>query len=95
MDRASGFIASDQLTIRGKDSRPWAKCQKALGIRFAADRAIYNAFVRGDSTQSTVMVSVHWTESDSKGDPERFECETTNVRENELEAAIKARAERQ
>jgi uncharacterized lipoprotein len=93
MDRANGFIATDQLSIRGKSAGQWSDCFKVLVVRIHADRAIYNVFVRGDSVESTVMVAIHWTLTSSKGDLEYVECKSRNVRESELEAAIKAGAE--
>ena len=93
MDRANGFIATDQLSIEGKQPRQWADCGRVLGFTLAADRATYNVFVRGDSAASTVKVAVHWTYTSSKGDPEWTECKTKNVRESEMEAAIKLGAE--
>ncbi len=91
-DQANGFVATEHLSISGKESKAWADCGKLLGMRSNADRAIYNVFVRGDSAQSTVRVAVHWTDM-IKDDPEYAECTSTNVRESELEAAIKASAE--
>jgi len=93
LERASGFMGTDQLEVRGNEARRWADCGKFLGLVFEARRATYNVFVRGDSTASTVMVTVRWVEGFAADDPPEHECKTRNVLESELEAGIKLRAE--
>jgi len=92
-ERASGFIGTDQWDVPGSEARRWADCGKFLGMSYEARRATYNVFVRGDSTASTVMVTVRWVEGFAADDPPDHECKTRNVLESELEAAIKLRAE--
>src|SRR5207244_1446028 len=57
------------------------------------DRAAYKVLVRGDSATSTVSVTVRWTHGGVPEDPQVVECRTKDVRERELEAAIKLGAE--
>jgi len=94
MERASGFIATDQLGVTGKQARQWTEiCGRHGLFPIVADRAGYNVLVRGDSAASTVKVTVRWTHGGAPFEPRLRECRSRNVRESELEAAIKVSAE--
>src|SRR4051812_31863741 len=69
MDRSSGFIATEQLRVDATDSlQQWADCGTSRWSNgntkpkpIGTDQAIYNVLVRGDSSASTVKVTVRWT----------------------------------
>lgn len=89
MERASGFIATEQLYMTLDDSRRYADCgSPPPGATFYADRASYNVLVRGDSSSSTVLVTTHFRESHDAG-----QCVSTGRWEREFETAVEARAE--
>ena len=92
MDRASGFMSTDQMAVEGRDAKRWADCGAVLGTRSEADRATYSVLVRGDSVRSTARVTVRWTQG-GRGGEELVECTTRGTLEAEVQAAIKARAE--
>jgi hypothetical protein len=96
LERASGFVATDRLTVGAHDGVVWADCGTDMGERLPAEYAIYNVRVRGDSVQSTVQVTVLWTASYQALRNSRVltkECVSTGIWEQESEAAIKLRAE--
>lgn len=96
MERVSGFISTDQLSISDKQGLEWADCGKILSMPLGADHATYNVLVRGDSNSSTAKVTVRWTEETSSGRYVHLtECTTKGVWELETERLIKARAEGQ
>ncbi|HVE79041.1 MAG TPA: hypothetical protein VNA89_09285, partial [Gemmatimonadaceae bacterium] len=94
VERASGFIAAEPA-IATDDAN--ADCgSSVIGERLSPERAVYNVIVRGDSTRSTVRVTARWTAVYGEGrDALVEECSTTGRWEAELEAQIKARAERE
>lgn len=59
IDRSSGFIATDQLAVPEADSMD-ADCGTAGEIKLVPLHATYNVVVRGDSTASSVRVTVLW-----------------------------------
>jgi uncharacterized lipoprotein len=92
LERASGFISTDPIALTREDQRAargWASCSHGV----APDEAVYNVIVRGDSTQSTVKVTVKWQRSRSRQLSEP--CTSNRTWELCAEDDIKARAERQ
>jgi len=96
MDRASGFIATEALTVseadRMKRAAEWADCGRAIGIPISPHLATYNILVRGDSASATVRATVRWTFGEA---PQRIECRSRGSWEASIESDIKARAEAQ
>jgi hypothetical protein len=95
IERVSGLIATDPMAVArpGGGQSPYADCGKVMGLAIPPDRATYNVLVRGDSSQSTVKVTVRWTQGGTPDDPRLIECSTKGVWESEAEQAVKARAE--
>jgi hypothetical protein len=86
LDRASGVIITELMTLRDKDAEVWADCGgNVLGDVLAATGS-YNVVVRGDSAKAMVRVTARWLTTAGK------ECPTKGVYERELEAGILARA---
>jgi hypothetical protein len=108
MERASGFIATEQLSVNAEEGLRWADCGKAKWpfggkrrdkegkevdySRIAPDQAIYNVLVRGDSAESRVKVTVLWQYAGING-RRAVECSTKGVWEWEMESTIQQRAE--
>ena len=91
IERASGFVATDGLSLSREDQRvapAWAKCERG-GV---PDRAVYNVIVRGDESQSTVRVTVKWEQVRGRT-MQAFGCESTRRWEMCAEDEIRARAE--
>ena len=88
LDRASGYVATEELSIPREllqEARSWAQCGSGYG---PPDHAVYNVLVRGDSSRSTVRVTVRWMNTQQA-------CATTQVWEQCRESEIKSRAEGQ
>jgi hypothetical protein len=94
MERASGFIATEQLSVP-RTTEKLADCGTDVGVALIPHRATYNVLVRGDSTRSTVKVTVRWTSGGLTYDnvTAPIECSTTGLWETRAETAIKERAE--
>lgn len=92
MDRSSGFIATEEMTSGMTTSRTpqtYADCGRAaVGTYPAPTHANYNIRVKGDSTRSTVLVSVFWKQVGGA-----FHCTSRGVWEADTESEIKTRAE--
>lgn len=93
MERASGFISTDQLAVDPQSGKAYADCGLIMGMPIPADRATYNVLVRGDSARSTVKVTVRFTQGGRSNDPQLIECSTRGTWETEFEADVKRRAE--
>ena len=98
MDRASGFISSDELNLSdpASSSVAWADCGTVDGEPVLPDKAVYNIRVRGDSTRTTVQVTVRWSglvNLAMMGTIERKDCASKGTWEGQVELAIKTRAE--
>jgi hypothetical protein len=97
MDRASGFIAVEQLPV-GRDGTLWASCQTLSGYEVAPTHAVYNIVVRpagGDSSAATVRMTVRWTRTYQQigGGYATQVCLTKGTLEDRIESAIKERAD--
>ena len=92
VDRASGLVVTDALSIGQGEGRDWADCGQVNQFNILPDNATYNVLVRGDSSASTVKATVRWTHW-SKETISHEECSTTHVWEREFEAEVKHRAE--
>ena len=95
IERTSGLIATDRLTVQSGEGLQWADCGTHMSSATAPEMAVYNVLVRGDSTQSTVKVTASWTATVEvlRGEFRRIQCVSKGVWENDLEAMIRARAE--
>jgi hypothetical protein len=95
IERASGLVATDQLTV---DPSLWsaADCGKDRdGRAFVPSHVTYNVLVRGDSARSTVRVTVRWMSIAVVGvDVKSLICSTRATWETSLEDRVKQSAER-
>jgi hypothetical protein len=99
IDRSSGLIATDRLGVAAS-AAGGADCGKEwTGERVFATNGTYNALVRGDSTHSTLRVTVRWSRTgpsrgmDANKENVTEECSTKGTWETEFESKIKAAAE--
>jgi len=94
LERASGFIAAEPLQVSDADTT-MADCGRYEGATLLAGRAYYNVRVLGDSTRSSVRVTVRWTNLGPSGAGlTQLPCVSTGSWESAFEGAIKERAER-
>ena len=54
IERASGIIATDGLSVDSADGVKWADCGRVGPRLIPANNAIYNVLVRGDSANSSL-----------------------------------------
>jgi hypothetical protein len=92
VDPSSGLVVTDELRV-GSEGREFADCGKASGHLLYPDVARYNALVRGDSTTSTVKVTVAWAHV--AGKRAVSDCATTHRFEQAFEDEVRGRAETQ
>ena len=98
IDRSSGLIATDALTV-GPSHSEAADCGKdAIAGTVYPTNATYNALVRGDSSRSTLRITVRWMrigKSRELADHSivNEECSTRATWETALERKIKDAAE--
>jgi hypothetical protein len=102
MDRSSGFIGAESVSVPSPREMPGLVKLADCGSDpwYGAPRpteATYSVLVRGDSSRSTVKVSVRWTRTDTHAHqtPTQVECTTLGVWESDLEGQVKQRAEGQ
>jgi hypothetical protein len=101
IERVSGIIVTERLSVRSEDGLAWADCGKTSSFMTRAvpippNYGTYNVLVRGDSSRSSVKATVRWVHLDFKHlDIESgvIECSTKHVYERALEAGVKDRAE--
>jgi hypothetical protein len=104
IDRTSGLIAADPVIIpslTGEATKPseLADCgsRKAAGVptEYALPTsAVYNVRVRGDSSSSTVLVTVRWVTGQTRHFLAGEECASSGLWEGQIESTVKTRAER-
>lgn len=93
MDRASGFIAA-RPAVTGRADTLYADCGKAIGVKTLPTAASYNLVVRGDSTRSTVKMTISFTQTSGEGAfATNKECTSRGTLEAAVEQQIKAKAE--
>jgi len=91
IERASGIIATEGLSVDSADGLKWADCGRVGPKSIPANNAIYNVLVRGDSANSSVRATVRWARLSSKeGD---LECASNYIWERRLEQEVQERAE--
>ena len=91
IERASGIIATEGLSVDSADGLKWADCGRVGPKSIPANNAIYNVLVRGDSANSSVRATVRWARLSSKeGD---LECTSNYIWERSLEQEVQERAE--
>ena len=90
MEKASGFIAAEPGAVGQKGL---ADCGKAIGVPLIPDRATYNVLVRGDEKQSSVKVTVRFTQGGRAQFDQLVECSSLGVWESSFEERVKAIAE--
>jgi hypothetical protein len=94
IERVSSIIVTDQLTV-GSEGKAYADCGEfssgADKSHLTPNFATYNVLVRGDSTSSTVKVTVGWSLRSESGASR--ECSTTHVWEKAFESDVKTRSE--
>ena len=96
MDRVSGFMATAPVIVE-HDARQLADCginrAGTIGSVPATD-AIYNVSVRGDSSAAVVRVTAQYSARvQHETSVDRVMCASRGLFEDQLEAAIKTRAE--
>jgi hypothetical protein len=100
---ALAYADCGQLAGSATGASPWGPGvppRAGDGRPVAAERASYNVLVRGDSSRSTVLVTVRWRVPDASrvsGDPRHagrsIECSTRGVWERAFEAGVRDRAQ--
>jgi hypothetical protein len=91
IDKASGVLATDPMVVF-RAPTDYADCgNDMLGQRVRPGGAAYNAVVTGDSTSSTVHISVAWALTIAKKGA--AQCVSTGVWEDAIEHEIQAKAE--
>lgn len=99
IDKSSGLIVGDPVRVTMEDEmkpHSLADCggNDVLSVRRynQPKTATYNVRVRGDSTRSTVLVTVRWTGQVGKSSDE-VDCTSRGVWEGGFETAIAKKAE--
>jgi hypothetical protein len=95
MERASGFISTEELSVDRESGLRYADCGKAMGISLPASRVTYSVLVRGDSSRSTVKVTTRFTNGGGPGPYQTSitECSTKGEWETTFEHEVKEHAE--
>lgn len=94
MERVSGFIATEQMNVTNAVGKADADCGSYGDMIVYASHVNYNVVVRGDSAQSTVMVTTRWVGNlAGAGAQQDHECSTKGVWEMNFENIVKGRAE--
>ncbi len=91
IERASGLIATEQLTISYRDTTDADCGRRGHYPPRSPTHAIYNVLVRGDSVQSTVKVTMRWMYI---ADKESLECSTRHRWEQAFQETVRLRAQR-
>ena len=96
IDRASGFIATDELRApAGQQRGELADCGEPRGLVRPDEptHVRYNVLVRGDSSRATVKATAAWRWVNPRAIMPELDCSTSHAWERAFEAAVKARAE--
>lgn len=97
LDRSSGFIAAEEMRvgpIKVGIAGPWADCGVYSKTPQNPTHANYNIRVKGDSTHSTVLVTVLWKDLYNLETGATMQCSTKGVWETDAEREIKSLAEK-
>ena len=98
LDRSSGFIAAEEMRVPSVEKRgtasPYADCGVFMKIPQSPTHANYNIRVKGDSTRSTVLVTVLWKDLYDPTNGGTMQCSTKGPWETDAENEIKALAEK-
>lgn len=87
IDKASGLIATHQLSVTPGDAAEFADCGvSGLGAPILASSVVYNVLVRGDAVASTVKVTASWAGAPTP-------CSTRGTWESIAELFIRERSE--
>jgi hypothetical protein len=99
LERVSGLIAAEPLSVEGVaegKEHPWADCGSTVvhvkKFPVQPNSAFYNVRVKGDSTNSSVLVTVLWKHI-PYGDLPSTTCNTKGIWETDVESEIKQMAE--
>jgi hypothetical protein len=90
MERASGFIATEKLSLRDDYDDTYVDCGTEGQLRLEPTHVMYNVLVRGDSGGSTLRVTARWELFRLKNP---VECATRYRLEQDIEGQIRAAAE--
>src|SRR5712691_3823983 len=71
IERVSGIIVTERLSVGREDGLAWADCGKESGfghsaVRISPNYGTYNVLVRGDSMHSSVKTTVRWVHVEPK-----------------------------
>jgi hypothetical protein len=98
LDRSSGFIVAEEMRVGKPEGRgatsPYADCGSYNKVPFVPTHANYNIRVHGDSTRSTVQVTVFWKDVYDAKTLAVVQCSTKGVWETDAEDEIKRLAEK-
>lgn len=96
LDRSSGLIMAQPLTVSPLDARKWANCPVVetsfSRFDYIARRADFSVLVRPTEAGTTVRVSARWVGA-AYGTEVAMDCQSTGVWESEFERMIKSAAE--
>ena len=93
IERASGIIVTDEMSVTSGYASVWADCgMDVLGTPVPANRASYNVLVRGDSSASSVRVTATFRVLNAASAP--YGCVSRGAYEKELLLTVKASAEK-
>ncbi len=97
LDHSSGFIVAEEMRVPPPEKRgeasAYADCGSYNRIPLFPTRANYNIRVKGDSTRSSVQVTVFWKNVYDLNTGATTDCSTSGVWETDAETEIKKRAE--
>lgn len=92
IERASGLIATDELKVDSTYIQ-YVDCGRAFGgALYIPTDATFNVLVRGDSTRSTVLVTVRWMSIARDGRSSAI-CSSLGTWETGFESTVKQTAE--
>ncbi len=93
IDRASGFLATEPLSVPPRTGKELAACGTIMGVAIPPDRAIYNVLVRESGSVSSVKVTIAFTQGGSAMDPTIINCTSRGVWEAAFEEKVRRIAE--
>jgi len=88
LEKVSGLIASDFMTVNSTDGHNWADCgTDIVGDYFVATGGRFNFRVSEDTGTTRIKVTARWSSKAERG------CISKGTFEDELETAVRVRAQ--